>query len=101
MAKDKRRLIWSRDAEDDLLLIWRYGAKEWSPRTADDHERAIWRACLRLVENPYLGKERDELIAGLRSALADPHVVFYKISADAIEVVRVVHHSEDVESIFR
>ncbi len=101
MAKSKRRLVWSREADEDLLLIWRYGAEEWSPDTADEHERAIWRACLRLLEHPHHGRSRDELIVGLRSTFVDPHVVFYKISSDATEIIRVLHHSEDVETIFR
>lgn len=101
MAESSRRLIWSRDAEDDLLSIWRYGAEEWSPSLADDHERAVWRASLRLLELPHLGRSRDELITGLRSTLVDPHVIFYNVTSDAIEIIRVVHGSEDVESIFR
>src|ERR1051326_2402700 len=98
MGKGRPRLIWSRDAEDDLLSIWRYGAEEWSASVADDHERAIGRACQRLVDYPHFGRSRDELIIGLRSTQADPHVIFYKLSADVIEIVRVVHQGEDVES---
>ena len=97
---DKPRLVWSREAENDLVSIWRYGAEEWSPSLADDHERAIDRAAQRLVHNPHVGRSRDELIVGLRSTLADPHVIFYKLSSDRIEIVRVVHQSEDVETIF-
>jgi plasmid stabilization system protein ParE len=47
-----------------------------------------------------LGRSRDELITGLRSILADPHTVFYQISPHAIQIVRVVHQREDIESIF-
>ena len=100
MGESDRRLVWSRHAEEDLLLIWSYGAEEWTATLADDHERAIWRVCLRLVNHPHFGKSRDELIVGLRSTLADPHVVFYNVSAHAIEIVRVVLQSEDVDAIF-
>ncbi len=101
MGGGKLRLVWSRDAEDDLLSIWRYGAEEWSARLADAHERAIGRACQRLVNHPHFGRSRDELIVGLRSTHADPHVIFFRLAPDAIEIVRVVHHSEGVEAIFR
>ena len=100
MGKTSRRLLWSRDAEGDLLSIWRYGADEWSPSLADDHERAIWRAGLRLLELPHFGRSRDELIAGLRSIIVDPHVIFYNVTPHSIEIVRVVHQSEDTESVF-
>jgi toxin ParE1/3/4 len=100
MTEANRRLIWSPEAEQDLLSIWGYGADEWSPDVADDHERTLWRACERLLGNPELGRSRDELIVALRSMLVDPHAVFYRISPHAIEIVRVVHQREDIESIF-
>jgi integrase len=37
MAKPKYRLVWSDEVDQDLLSIWRYGADEWSPSTADEH----------------------------------------------------------------
>jgi plasmid stabilization system protein ParE len=36
----------------------------------------------------------------MRSILANPYVVFYRINADCIEIVRVLHGRRDVESIF-
>lgn len=100
MAEVEHRLFWSREAEDDLLLIWRFGADEWSPAAADAHEHALWRACKRLIETPHLGRSRDELIRGLRSISVEPHMVFYVISPAGVEIVRVVHQSENVEAIF-
>jgi toxin ParE1/3/4 len=92
--------LWSVHAADDLLSIWQYGAEEWSPSVADEHEYMLWRACGRLLENVHLGRPRDELIVGLRSMVVNPHAVFYRMSATAIEIVRVVHPHEDVDTIF-
>lgn len=100
MELPKRRLVWSAEAEDDLLSIWQYGAREWSDEVADEHERMLWRACERLLEHQELGRSRADLIEGLRSISIDPHVVFYQISSAAIEIIRVVHRREDVEVIF-
>jgi toxin ParE1/3/4 len=101
MGQRKHKLAWSADAENDLLSIWGYGADEWSPTAADDHERAIWHACRRLLENPELGKPRDELVIGMRSISVEPHVVFYRTSATAVEIVRVIHQREDIETVLR
>ena len=101
MGAPKVRLVWSADAEDDLLSIWRYGADKWSPAAADDHLHKIWHACSRLIENPELGKARNELVHGLRSILVDPHIVFYRTPMTAVEIVRVLHQREDIENIFR
>jgi toxin ParE1/3/4 len=100
MAKHKHRIIWSDDADEDLLSIWRYGADEWSPIAADDHLRFIETTCHMLREVPELGKSREELLHGVRSITADPHIVFYRITTQDIEVLRVLHQREDVTEMF-
>jgi toxin ParE1/3/4 len=100
MAAARDLLVWSAEAGADLLSIWQFGAHEWSLTAADDHQRALERATRRLLENAQLGRSRDELILGLRSIVVDPHVVFYRISSTAIEIVRVVNQREDIETIF-
>jgi toxin ParE1/3/4 len=100
MARSKRLLLWSPDADHDLFLIWRAGADTWSPDVADKHLREIKLACDRLLRDPKLGRARDELSAGIRSTLVDPHVVFYRVTTSAIEIVRVMHQHEDIEIIF-
>jgi toxin ParE1/3/4 len=101
MDRPKHRLIWSDDAEHDLLSIWRYGADEWSPTAADDHLRDIEGTCHMLQDVPELGKSRDDLARGARSIPVDPHIIFYRISVHAIEVLRVLHQREDISgSIF-
>jgi toxin ParE1/3/4 len=47
-----------------------------------------------------MGRPRDELVPGLRSVLAHPHVIFYRISSDMIEVARVLHQRRDLPAIF-
>lgn len=94
------RLSWSPVAQEDLISIWHYGARVWSPSGADEHERKLWAACRRLLVNHELGRTREELGAGMRSLPVHPHVVFYRIAPDAIEVVRVLHQHEDVTTIF-
>jgi len=100
MARRNDRLIWSDDAEADLLSIWCYGADEWSPTIADDHLEDLDRTCRMLIEAPDLGRARDELVVGVRSIPLDPHIIFYRISAAGIEVLRVLHQREDVTNIF-
>lgn len=100
MATRGEPLLWSNTAETDLLWIWHYGANEWSPAKADDHLREIKAACDRLLRSPKLGKARDELSPGIRTILIDPHVVFYRVTALTVEIVRILHQHQDVEVIF-
>jgi toxin ParE1/3/4 len=100
MATRRDRVLWSGDAETDLLWIWHYGSNKWSPAKADDHLREIKRSCDRLFRNPKLGKARDELSLGIRAMVIDPHVAFYRVTGVTVEIVRVLHQHEDVEVIF-
>jgi len=100
MATRRERLLWSHNADTDLLWIWRYGANKWSPAKADDHLREIKLRCDRLLGSPKLGKARDELSPEIRAILIDPHVAFYRVTGITVEIVRVLHQHEDVEVIF-
>jgi toxin ParE1/3/4 len=101
MGVGRLRLIWSADANEDLISIWHYGADEWSEQIAEKHLFEIEHMCGRLVEMPTLGKPRDELIAGMKSFVVRPHVVFYQLSKGELEVVRILHQRVDVEGAFR
>jgi toxin ParE1/3/4 len=37
------------------------------------------------------GRSRDDVEPRLRSAFASPYVVFYRISTDGVEIVRILH----------
>jgi toxin ParE1/3/4 len=47
-----------------------------------------------------VGESRDELLAGLRSYPAGDFVIFYRILATTVEVVRVLHGRRDIDVIF-
>jgi toxin ParE1/3/4 len=100
MADPKRPLLWSRDALTDLGEIWRYYAEVARPQTADGIIRNIEKVCRLLEDYPFAGRARDEVRPGLRSIAARPHVVFYRASGDAAEIVRVLDGRRDLDEIF-
>jgi toxin ParE1/3/4 len=100
MAKPEFRLLWSDQAEADLLSIWRYGADEWSPATADEYLDDIQHTCDMLLQAPELGKPRGELMYGVRSIPLDPHIIFYRVTVRGVEILRVLHEREDIHEIF-
>ncbi len=55
MAEDKRLVIWSPEAEEDALHIWRELARRASVEVADRQIREFNRTCERLSEWPYSG----------------------------------------------
>jgi len=95
-----RRVIWAPRARADLLEIWNYFTHVGSAEVADDILFDIERTANRLRQHPFIGRPRDELVPGLRSVLAHPHVIFYRISGDTIEVARVLHQRRDLAVVF-
>lgn len=101
MSGTNRRVFRSPEAQEDLLDIWHYGANEWSPEQADRHLRDIENMCDRFRDDPKLGHKRDDLIPNLRSMYVRPHLIFYRTSAGAVTIVRVLHERFDTAMHFR
>jgi toxin ParE1/3/4 len=100
MAGGSGRLLWSPEAEGDLVAIWRWGAEAWSEELSDRHLFDIELACERLFDNPPFGKARGDLVPSVRSVPMAPHVIFYRPLARGIEIIRVLHQRIDAERVF-
>ena len=100
MSSRSGQVFRSRDAAEDLVSLWQFGAEEWSPERADQHLREIDALCDRLLDEPELGRTRDELLHGMRSFPMPPHILFYTQSSAGIYLVRVMHERSDVDTAF-
>ncbi|MEA5594492.1 type II toxin-antitoxin system RelE/ParE family toxin [Rivularia sp. UHCC 0363] len=89
----------SRQAEQDLEDIWIYIAPQ-NQIAADGQVAQILDRLPMLAQFPDMGKTRDDLIKGLRSFPIKPYMVFYSKTINGIEIVRVLHQSRDIESLF-
>ena len=95
-----KRVIWSPAAEQDLLDIWAYYARVGSPTVADNLLRDIQRAGEAVAEHPLLSRDRRELLRDLRSVVVHPHVIFFRVRDDDMEIARVLHGRRDFPAIF-
>jgi toxin ParE1/3/4 len=95
-------LLISPEAEADLDDIWLYIAKEsQNSQRADTFLDRFAPLFLRLAENPYLGRRRDDLRPGYRSFPVGEYLVFYRVAGnDQIVVLRIIHGSRDIPSFF-
>lgn len=100
MPSRNLRVVWSPESEEDLLSIWQWGASRFSTKIADRHLRDIQRAVATLTASPMIGRTRDDLRSGIREIVVYPTVLFYRLSEDHIEVVRVVDGRRDLAAIF-
>jgi toxin ParE1/3/4 len=95
-----KALVWSPEAEQDLVDIWDYLSAEASGSVADRQLRRLDDGFRSLSRHPFRGRPRGELAAGIRSALVRPYIIFYRVTETAIEVVRVLHGRRDIDAIF-
>jgi toxin ParE1/3/4 len=95
----KLKLIISEQASNDLMDVWLYIAND-SPQTADRFIDFIYEECCSLCLDPGLGRARDELFPGMRSFPVKRYIIFYRISSDSVEIVRVLSGYRDLNTLF-
>lgn len=84
-------------ADADLDSIWGYIAAD-NIKAADNLISRIGAVFEMLVQNPLAGRERPELVPGLRSFPVGSYVIFYVPVPDGIEVLRVMSGWRDVDA---
>jgi toxin ParE1/3/4 len=86
-------------ARQDLLEIWEFAARG-GPDKADRLTWAIEEKCRLVAEFPEMGRSRQELAPGVRSALVERYIILYRRVEVGIQVLRVVHGSRDLPRLF-
>ena len=84
-------------AIQDLEEIADFTLEMWGPEQEDIYLELLENAFIAISKNPNLGRVYDEVYSGLRRYLAGRHIILYQVSYDAVEIVRVLHHSMDIE----
>jgi toxin ParE1/3/4 len=95
-----RPIDWSPKAKKDLRDIWRYYARTASLEVADRMLRKISVESERIGRLPTPGRERDEF-PGLRRLPVRPYTIFFRITPEKVEVVRVLHEERDFPPLLK
>ena len=96
------RVLKTPEAEDSLLAIGRYIARE-----SQSLERAlrvldrIDEKCRLYAQHPLIGTSREDLGPGVRCFPLDSCVVIYRPIADGILILVVTHGHQDIPVLFR
>lgn len=89
-------------ARSDIDEIWSYifvqsGSHEIADRLID----TIYSRILLLSSYPYLGRDRSsDLGIGARSLTVGEYVIVYRLDANGVRVLRVIHGRRDLEALF-
>jgi len=90
----------SKASQDDLKQIKSYSYATWGIKRTQKYLTTIENTLETLVISPDLGKNRDELIAGLFSFKINKHIIFYRCNDKELEVVRILHARMNIPDHF-
>lgn len=95
MSSHRRTVVLSLHAQDDLADILLYSWQSWGEAQRDEYEAALARAVDDLSNFPEIGTSRSELFADCRVRLVKHHVLYFRDTGDAVEIVRILHERTD------
>jgi toxin ParE1/3/4 len=90
-------IVRTSHAEEDLIAIWQYVARD-SEAAADrllDRIESRWQ---QVAVYPSSGPLRDDIAPGVRHLIVGEYLTFYRVSEDAIEILRVLHGRRKIEA---
>ncbi|MBE8992302.1 type II toxin-antitoxin system RelE/ParE family toxin [Nostoc sp. LEGE 12450] len=90
----------STQAAQDIEDIWKYLAPN-NLKAADKLFDILRESFPKLAKFPKMGRLQDEVAPFLRSFLVKNYLIFYRLIDEGIEIVRILHGSQDIETIFQ
>lgn len=89
------QLVIAPAAKADLKEIYQYGLRQWGQAQSDSYLENLKDHFWSLTEQPLMGVERPELLPGLRILPIESHALFYRVTTDTVEIIRVLHGRQD------
>ncbi len=89
------QLVIAPAAKADLKDIYQYGLRQWGQAQSESYLENIKEQFWTLTEQPLIGIDRSELLAGARSLPIESHTLFYRVTSNTVEIIRVLHGRQD------
>ena len=86
-------------ARSDLSGIWDYTVEMWSPEQADTYLRGLGEKLAILCDHPEIARERTEIDPPVRLHPYRSHLIIYRIEADHLAIIRVVHNRQHWQAL--
>ena len=90
-----KQLELSVAADADLFDLLAYGTASFGEAASDSYYLGLCDAFDFLCERPLAGERHEESGLGLHSWLYRQHRIFYRVDAEVILIVRVLHVAAD------
>jgi toxin ParE1/3/4 len=95
------RIVVSPRARDDMVGIATYTLSTWGEAQMSRYIDGLHARFEELARFPGLGRSRDEMAPGYRSIVQGAHIVFYRITARELVIVRILHGRMDPDRHLR
>jgi len=89
------RYVLSPRAKSDIEEIWRYTENHWGADQAERYIREISRYIDIIAAHPTSGRPCPEVRTGYYKYRTGSHFLFYRVTSDGIDVVRILHERMD------
>lgn len=89
------QLVIAPAAKNDLKDIYQYGLRQWGQAQSESYLSTIKNQFWLLTQQPLTGTERPELLPDTRSLPIESHTLFYRVTANRVEIIRVLHGRQD------
>lgn len=84
-------------ARADLDRIWTFTATRWNDEQAEAYLLGLDAGMKLLAANPQLGRAIDDIREGYFKFPVASHILTYRLRPGAVEFIRILHRSSDVE----
>ena len=89
------QLVIAPAAKNDLKEIYQYGLRQWGQAQSESYLSTLKKQFWLLTQQPLIGTERPELLQDTRSLPLESHTLFYRVTANRVEIIRVLHGRQD------
>ena len=94
------KVFLSEDADSDLLNVHAYLA-ERNPAAVVSLAHEFEAKFQNLSRFPFIGRDRSNLVRGIRSVVAGNYVIFYRVDPDRVTIMRVLDGRSDIDAEFQ
>jgi len=84
----------------DFDEIWDYTAHRWGLDQAESYIRQVWDRIESLAAYPAIGQECADIRPGYYRISCGSQVLFYRLTTEGVDVVRILHERMDFERHF-
>ncbi len=95
------RLVYSRHAASDIDEITAFSVAQFGGEVAGEYLTGLELACEMLSEFPQMAAIYPRVRPEMRCLIYRSHRIFYRADEEHVLIVRVLHHSRDVQQAIR